>query len=176
MYYFIHSANLISKFSELTYVSVASCSMSCMENYRGHRRQPGSFPCMFTLPASLDNVCSEQYVFVYLNCFLVQVRGDPDGCVRGAAARVELPAEGLLNMRKGWLLRQLTAGAAPARHWFVLRGAALLYYRDPSAEDCGIMDGVIDLNGVANITESPPARTFGFVIKVTDTPPHYVDS
>lgn len=94
------------------------------------------------------------------------MRGDPDGCVRGggAAARVELPAEELLKMRKGWLQR--ATGAGTARHWFVLRGAALMYYRDPSAEDCGIMDGVIDLNGVAAVTEAPTARQFGFLIKV----------
>ncbi|XP_077291879.1 myosin phosphatase Rho interacting protein outspread [Arctopsyche grandis] len=96
------------------------------------------------------------------------MRGDPDGCVRGggAAARVELPAEELLKMRKGWLQRATAAGSA--RHWFVLRGAALLYYRDPSAEDCGIMDGVIDLNGVAAVTEAPGARPHGFLIKTWD--------
>jgi hypothetical protein len=48
------------------------------------------------------------------------------------------------------------------KHWFVLRGAALMYYRDPTAEDKGILDGVIDLNGVNSISEVQVARNYGF--------------
>jgi hypothetical protein len=48
------------------------------------------------------------------------------------------------------------------KHWFVLRGAALMYYRDPAAEDKGILDGVIDLNGVNSISEVQVARNYGF--------------
>jgi hypothetical protein len=48
------------------------------------------------------------------------------------------------------------------KHWFVLRGAALMYYRDPTAEDKGILDGVIDLNGVNSICEVQVARNYGF--------------
>lgn len=36
-----------------------------------------------------------------------------------------------------------------------MRGAALLYFRDPNAENRGLMDGVIDLSGVARVVELP---------------------
>lgn len=52
------------------------------------------------------------------------------------------------------------------KHWFVLRGSALMYYRDPSAEDNGILDGVIDLGMVQKVTEIQVARNYGFEIVV----------
>lgn len=55
------------------------------------------------------------------------------------------------------------------KHWFVLRGCGLMYYRDPCAEDKGIMDGVIDLNTVTAVTPLLVARNYGFqtVVSVT---------
>jgi len=50
-----------------------------------------------------------------------------------------------------------------------LRGAALMYYRDPTAEDKGILDGVIDLNGVNSISEVQVARNYGFQTLVSVT-------
>ncbi|XP_050678581.1 protein outspread isoform X2 [Leptidea sinapis] len=73
------------------------------------------------------------------------------------AGRVELPAERLLHARAGWLQRRGPSGWS--RHWFVLRGAALLYFRDPHAEQRGLMDGVIDLSGVARVVELPTSAT-----------------
>ncbi|XP_045785891.1 protein outspread isoform X2 [Maniola jurtina] len=67
--------------------------------------------------------------------------------------RVELPAERLLHARAGWLQRRSPSGWS--RHWFVLRGAALLYFRDPHAEHRGLMDGVIDLSGISRVVEMP---------------------
>ncbi|CAH2240835.1 jg18873 [Pararge aegeria aegeria] len=67
--------------------------------------------------------------------------------------RVELPAERLLHARAGWLQRRSPSGWS--RHWFVLRGAALLYFRDPHAEHRGLMDGVIDLSGISRVIEMP---------------------
>ncbi|XP_054268632.1 protein outspread isoform X2 [Macrosteles quadrilineatus] len=99
-----------------------------------------------------------------------QVRGDPDGCgldltslrySPSSELRVELPAEDLLNIKKGWLMKQGN-DKEWNKHWFVLRGAALLYYRDPSAEDQGILDGVIDLSGVSAVTDVQVARNYGF--------------
>ncbi|CAG9585064.1 unnamed protein product [Danaus chrysippus] len=46
-----------------------------------------------------------------------------------------------------------------SRHWFVLRGAALLYFRDPHAEHRGLMDGVIDLSGISRVVELPSSTT-----------------
>ncbi|CAH2073120.1 unnamed protein product, partial [Iphiclides podalirius] len=82
----------------------------------------------------------------------------------GESGRVELPAERLLHARAGWLQRRGPAGWS--RHWFVLRGAALLYFRDPQAEHRGLLDGVIDLSGVANVVELPTsASTNGYAFE-----------
>jgi len=102
---------------------------------------------------------------------------------------VDLPAEELLNIKKGWLMKQGSAsdvsigefgdpyGAKnttddrPRRrfptqewnkHWFVLRGSALLFYRDPTAEDQGILDGVVDLSCVITVSEVQVNRNYGF--------------
>lgn len=48
------------------------------------------------------------------------------------------------------------------KHWFVLRGTALMYYRDPTAEDKGIFDGVLDLSSVNSVTELQVQRNYGF--------------
>ncbi|XP_051165236.1 protein outspread isoform X2 [Leptopilina boulardi] len=98
------------------------------------------------------------------------IRGDPDGCgldISGtrysptSELRVDLPAEDLLNIKKGWLLKQ-GLNKEWNKHWFVLRGCGLMYYRDPSAEDKGIMDGVIDLNTVTAVTSVQGVRNYGF--------------
>ncbi|CAH2086040.1 unnamed protein product [Euphydryas editha] len=78
--------------------------------------------------------------------------------------RVELPAERLLHARAGWLQRRGPGGWS--RHWFVLRGAALLYFRDPHAEHRGLMDGVIDLSGISRVVELPTsASTNGYAFE-----------
>ncbi|XP_047528318.1 protein outspread isoform X1 [Vanessa atalanta] len=78
--------------------------------------------------------------------------------------RVELPAERLLHARAGWLQRRGAGGWS--RHWFVLRGAALLYFRDPHAEHRGLMDGVIDLSGISRVVELPSsASTNGYAFE-----------
>lgn len=53
-----------------------------------------------------------------------------------------------------------------SKHWFVLRGSALLFYRDPTAEDQGILDGVIDLSTVTTVNEVQVQRNYGFQITV----------
>lgn len=72
--------------------------------------------------------------------------------------RVELPAERLLHARAGWLQRR-GPGGVWSRHWFVLRGAALLYFRDPHAEHRGLMDGVIDLSGISRVVDLPAVNS-----------------
>jgi hypothetical protein len=44
-----------------------------------------------------------------------------------------------------------------------------MYYRDPCAEDKGIMDGVIDLNTVTAVTPLQVARNYGFQTVVSST-------
>ena len=75
--------------------------------------------------------------------------------------RVDLPAEELLNIKKGWLLKQ-GSGKEWTKHWFVLRGVALMYYRDPTAEDKGILDGVMDLSSIKSVSEIQVQRNYGF--------------
>ncbi|KAI4497164.1 hypothetical protein M0802_007648 [Mischocyttarus mexicanus] len=98
------------------------------------------------------------------------VRGDPDGCGLDISSirysptselRVDLPAENVLNIKKGWLMKQ-GLNKEWNKYWFVLRGCGLMYYRDPCAEDKGIMDGVIDLNTVTAVTPLQVARNYGF--------------
>lgn len=120
--------------------------------------------------------------------FFPQARGSPDGGVpaeepssssasegseptdvvepteSAEGGRVELPAERLLHARAGWLQRRGAGGWS--RHWFVLRGAALLYFRDPHAEHRGLMDGVIDLSGISRVVELPTsASTNGYAFE-----------
>ena len=37
------------------------------------------------------------------------------------------------------------------KHWFVLQGSALMYFRDPGAENNGLLDGIIDLGLVQKV-------------------------
>ncbi|XP_071518224.1 uncharacterized protein osp isoform X3 [Panulirus ornatus] len=100
------------------------------------------------------------------------IRGDPDGCglevsppytVNPDLQRVDLPAEDLLYIKKGWLMKQ-SLNQDWNKYWFVLRGTGLMFYRDPSAEDNGILDGIIDLSVAKSIEECEVARNYGFVI------------
>ncbi|XP_069160712.1 protein outspread-like isoform X18 [Procambarus clarkii] len=100
------------------------------------------------------------------------VRGDPDGCGLEVSPpytaspdlqRVDLPAEDLLYIKKGWLMKQ-SLSQDWNKYWFVLRGTGLMFYRDPSAEDNGILDGIIDLSVAKSIEECDVARNYGFMI------------
>lgn len=108
-----------------------------------------------------------------------QERGDPDGgcnldelsanyLSNDSEMRVNLPAEDLLNVKKGWLMKQSTRTGEWTKHWFTLRGAALFYYRDPIAEERGVLDGVLDVNGLASVSEVPVARNYGFQLTTWD--------
>ena len=99
------------------------------------------------------------------------VRGVPDGCgldvslqrtpgpITSASTpdtskhstQIPIPSpHELLNLKKGWLMKQ-----SPTKdwhkHWFVLQGTALMYFRDPSAENNGLLDGIIDLGLVQKV-------------------------
>ncbi|XP_063875314.1 protein outspread-like isoform X5 [Scylla paramamosain] len=100
------------------------------------------------------------------------VRGDPDGCglelsppypASPDLQRVDLPAEDLLYIKKGWLMKQ-SLSQEWIKYWFVLRGTALMFYRDPGAEDSGILAGIIDLSLAKSVEESEVARNYGFTI------------
>ena len=94
------------------------------------------------------------------------VRGVPDGCgldvslpsslganTDNSQLKPQIPIPSpheLLNLKKGWLMKQ-----SPTKdwhkHWFVLQGTALMYFRDPSAENNGLLDGIIDLGLVQKV-------------------------
>uniref|UniRef100_A0A8D8YE07 Protein outspread n=1 Tax=Cacopsylla melanoneura TaxID=428564 RepID=A0A8D8YE07_9HEMI len=110
------------------------------------------------------------------------VRGDPDGCgldplspLRRHSPTPELRldltgnSDHYLNIKKGWLMKQANSGQSWNKHWFVLRGCSLLYYRDPKAEETGVLDGVVALNNVTSLSEVPVARNFGFQITTWDS-------
>ncbi len=52
------------------------------------------------------------------------------------------------------------------KHWFVLAGNSLRYYRDAKAEDMNNLDGRIDLSTCYEVSEVNTARNYGFKIKV----------
>ena len=98
------------------------------------------------------------------------VRGVPDGCgldvslqttpisstpdKASVTPQIPIPSpHELLNLKKGWLMKQ-----SPTKdwhkHWFVLQGTALMYFRDPSAENNGLMDGIIDMGLVQKVRDN----------------------
>ena len=99
------------------------------------------------------------------------VRGVPDGCgldvslqttpisstpdkASVTVPQIPIPSpHELLNLKKGWLMKQ-----SPTKdwhkHWFVLQGTALMYFRDPSAENNGLMDGIIDMGLVQKVRDN----------------------
>lgn len=102
-------------------------------------------------------------------------RGDPDGdcgmedsttsyCSKTAELRVKLPSEEILNSKSGWLMKQDHQDWS--KYWFSLKGGGLFYYRDPSAEERGVLDGVLDVNSITSIKEITSNRNHAFQLTV----------
>lgn len=84
----------------------------------------------------------------------------------GTELRVELPAEDLLNLKKGWLmLQECGRNQEWNKYWFVLCGSTLKAYRDPDAEDSANAETIINLNSISSISEVQVARNYGFRIQ-----------
>lgn len=103
-------------------------------------------------------------------------RGDPDGdcgmedtpskhCNKAVEIKVELPSEEILHSKSGWLLMEDQQGEW-SKYWFSLKGGGLFYYRDPSAEDRAVLDGVLDLNSITSIKEITSNRNHAFQLTV----------
>ncbi|XP_055856657.1 protein outspread isoform X2 [Episyrphus balteatus] len=106
-------------------------------------------------------------------------RGDPDGgcnlddlstnyLAKTSELRVNLPAEEILNSKKGWLMKQDGRTGDWTKHWFTLSGAALFYYRDPVSEERGVLDGVLDVNSLTSVTEVNASRNYAFQLSTWD--------
>lgn len=103
-------------------------------------------------------------------------RGDPDGdcgieespnfdCNKSAEIRVKLPSEEILNCKSGWLMKE-DLNSEWSKYWFSLKGGGLFYYRDPSAEERGVLDGVLDVNSITSIKEINTNRNHAFQLTV----------
>lgn len=84
--------------------------------------------------------------------------------------RVELPAEDLLNLKKGWLMLQ--SGAQWNKCWFVLCGYTLTAYRDPDGEDAGNPEMVLNLSSISAVVEVQVARNYGFQVRLWNDAKH----
>lgn len=80
--------------------------------------------------------------------------------------RVELPAEDLLNLKKGWLM-MLQSGTQWNKCWFVLCGYTLTAYRDPDGEDAGNPEMVLNLSSISSVVDVQVARNYGFQVRVS---------
>ncbi|XP_056020279.1 uncharacterized protein LOC125668582 isoform X5 [Ostrea edulis] len=76
--------------------------------------------------------------------------------------------EDLMYMKKGWLIKQGSSEKDWKKHWFVLTGNSLRYYKDAKAEETSTLDGRIDLSGCYDITEVNVGRNYGFRIKTSN--------
>ncbi|CAC5402199.1 Protein outspread,Myosin phosphatase Rho-interacting protein [Mytilus coruscus] len=83
----------------------------------------------------------------------------------GAQASVGTRYEDLMYMKKGWLIKQGTSEKDWKKHWFVLTGNSLRYYKDAKAEETNSLDGRIDLSSCYDIVEVSIGRNYGFRIK-----------
>jgi myosin phosphatase Rho-interacting protein len=102
-------------------------------------------------------------------------RGDPDGdcgmeesptsyCSKTGELRVKLPSEEILHSKSGWLMKE--DHKEWSKYWFSLKGGGLFYYRDPSAEERGVLDGVLDVNSITSIKEITTIRNHAFQLTV----------
>lgn len=103
-------------------------------------------------------------------------RGDPDGdcgmgesptnyCNKAAELRVNLPSEEILHSKSGWLMKEDHQGEW-SKYWFSLKGGGLFYYRDPNAEERGVLDGVLDVSSITSIKEIVCNRNHAFQLTV----------
>ena len=105
-------------------------------------------------------------------------RGDPDGdcgmedevniiLMNNVELRVNLPAEEVLHAKKGWLLKRDAHSGVWSKYWFSLKGGGLFYYRDPAAEEKGVLDGVLDVNSITSIQDVNSNKNHAFQLTVS---------
>ncbi|KAL4239345.1 hypothetical protein ACF0H5_000162 [Mactra antiquata] len=84
---------------------------------------------------------------------------------QGASASPSTKFEDLMYMKKGWLIKMGSSEKDWKKHWFVLTGNSLRYYKDAKAEETNNLDGRIDLSSCYEISEVQIQRNYGFKIK-----------
>ncbi len=52
------------------------------------------------------------------------------------------------------------------KHWFVLSGSRLRFYKDAKAEDANVADGDVDVTSCYQVVEASVSRNYGFKLKV----------
>ena len=52
------------------------------------------------------------------------------------------------------------------KHWFVLSGSRLRFYKDAKAEEGNLTDGEIDVASCYQVVEASVSRNYGFKLKV----------
>lgn len=103
-------------------------------------------------------------------------RGAPDGdcgiedkpinyCNKTSNLKVKLPSEEILHSKSGWLLKEDHLGEW-SKYWFSLKSGGLFFYRDPSAEERGVLDGIIDVSSITSIKEITSNRNYAFQLTV----------
>ena len=118
-----------------------------------------------------------QEILNYQKCSQSHERGDPDGgcgieespifyCNKSAEIGSKLPSEEIVNCKSGWLMKE-DLNSEWSKYWFSLKGGGLFYYRDPSAEERGVLDGVLDVNSITSIKEINTNRNHAFQLTVT---------
>lgn len=146
------------------------------------QKRPQSLSIVSSVPSIISVVKKKSgpaEIISYRKSSQTHERGDPDGdcgmedsptsyCNKTSELRVKLPSEEILHTKSGWLMRQ-EDHKEWSKYWFSLKGGGLFYYRDPSAEERGVLDGVLDVNSITSIKEITTNRNHAFQLTVITT-------
>jgi myosin phosphatase Rho-interacting protein len=148
-------------------------------NSSSKQKRPQSLSIVSSVPSIISVVKKKSgpaEIINYRKSSQSHERGDPDGdcgmedsptsyCNKTGELRVKLPSEEILHCKSGWLMKE--DHKEWSKYWFSLKGGGLFYYRDPSAEERGVLDGVLDVNSITSIKElSTTNRNHAFQLTV----------
>lgn len=142
------------------------------------QKRPQSLSIVSSVPSIISVVKKKsgpEEIINYRKSSQSHERGDPDGdcgmedsptsyCSKTGELRVKLPSEEILHCKSGWLMKE--DHKEWSKYWFSLKGGGLFYYRDPSAEERGVLDGVLDVNSITGIKEITTTRNHAFQLTV----------
>lgn len=143
------------------------------------QKRPQSLSIISTAPSIISVVKKKSAtteIINYQKTSHTHERGDPDGdcgmgesptnyCNKATELRVNLPSEEILHSKSGWLMKEDHQGEW-SKYWFSLKGGGLFYYRDPNAEERGVLDGVLDVSSITSIKEAVCNRNHAFQLTV----------